>query len=733
MKQVVQNYRTGELAVEELPPPSLRPGGVLVQTAYSLISAGTERTIVETAQNSLVGKARERPDLVRQVFETFKREGLRATYEKVKAKLNQIKSLGYSASGVVIGVGADAGEFRVGDRVACAGAGYASHAEVIYVPKNLCVKVPEKASLESACYTTVGAIAMQGIRQADARLGESVAVIGLGLVGQITVQILKAAGCMVVGIDIDPRACELAKKSGADLVASDAAAARSACAALTEGRGADCVLITAGTKSNEPVELAGELARDRATVVIVGLVGLDVPRHSYFAKELELKLSRSYGPGRYDPQYEEKGTDYPIGYVRWTERRNMESFLRLVAGGEINTGLLTTHRFTVSKASDAYNLILGQGGQRYCGVVLEYPEAERTGPSHLVASPVRSLAADELSISFIGAGSFARGVLLPIVRRSPKVRLAVVATATGISAKNTAEQYGFAHSTTDAEQALDDGSQCIFIATRHDSHAALTAEALRRGKAVFVEKPLATSVEGLRDVVAAAIASSGFLMVGYNRRFAPLAKEIKRRMNATAPMTINYRVNAGQLPPDHWALDATEGGGRVIGEVCHFIDFAQFMTDALPARISAVKVDQSAGGLFVDDSIAITMSMTDGSIASIIYTAAGDSSVAKEHVEIFADRSVGVIEDFKTGYFIKAGKKTRLGTSSQDKGHADEIESFLAAARGSSEPPFSLESVVATSLACFAALEAAREFSVINIDPVSFIEQARGIQNQEGK
>jgi polar amino acid transport system substrate-binding protein len=733
MKQVVQNYRTGELAVEELPPPSLRPGGVLVQTAYSLISAGTERTIVETAQNSLVGKARERPDLVRQVFETFKREGLRATYEKVKAKLNQIKSLGYSASGVVIGVGSDAAEFRVGDRVACAGAGYASHAEVIYVPRNLCVKVPELASLESACYTTVGAIAMQGIRQADARLGEAVAVIGLGLVGQITVQILKAAGCVVLGVDIDPRACDLAKKSGADLVASDAASARSACAALTEGRGADCVLITAGTKSNEPVELAGELARDRAKVVVVGLVGMDVPRHSYYAKELELKLSRSYGPGRYDQQYEERGIDYPVGYVRWTERRNMESFLRLVAGGGIKTDLLTTHRFTVSNASDAYNLILGKGGERYCGVVLEYPEAERTRSSHTAASRVKSRAADELGVSFIGAGSFARGVLLPIVRRSPKVSLEVVATATGISAKNSAEQYGFAQSTTDAEQALGDQSQCVFIATRHDSHASLAAEALRRGKAVFVEKPLATSVEGLRDVAAAALGSSGFLTVGYNRRFAPLAKEIKKRLSNGSPRTIIYRVNAGQLPPDHWALDATEGGGRVIGEVCHFIDFAQFMTDGLPARVTAARVDQGAGGLFHDDSIAITIAMSDGSVASIIYTAAGDPSVAKEHIEIFADRSVGVIEDFKTGYFIKAGKKARLGGGGQDKGHAGEVESFLAAARGKAEPPFGLESLVATSLACFAALEAARDFSVINIDPVSFIEQARSIQNQEVK
>ncbi|HET8677296.1 MAG TPA: bi-domain-containing oxidoreductase [Blastocatellia bacterium] len=716
MKQVVQNYRTGELAVEELPPPSLRPGGVLVQTAYSLISAGTERTIVETAQNSLVGKARERPDLVRQVFDTFKREGLKATYEKVKAKLNQIKPLGYSASGLVIAVGPDAGEFRVGDRVACAGAGYASHAEVIYVPKNLCVKVPDNATLESACYTTVGAIALQGIRQADARLGETVAVIGLGLVGQLTVQILKAAGCQVIGIDVNKEACELAKKSGADLAVSDQASARTSCASLTEGRGADCVLVTAGTKSNEPVELAGELARDRAKVVIVGLVGMDVPRHSYYMKELELKLSRSYGPGRYDPNYEEKGIDYPAGYVRWTEKRNMEAFLRLIATGEVKTELLTTHRFAVSRASDAYALILGKGGERYCGVVLEYTEADRSPLKPAVATPVRSARSDELTVSFIGAGSFARGVLLPLVRRSPKVRLTSVATATGISAKNTAEQYGFSHSTTDYEQVLEDSSRCVFIATRHDSHASLAASALRRGKAVFVEKPLATTADGLRDVVMAARESSGLLMVGYNRRFAPIARDIKKRLSGAGPKTILYRVNAGQLPPDHWALDGVEGGGRVIGEVCHFIDFIQFLTDSLPATVSATTVAQNAGGGFVDDSVAIRISMTDGSVASIIYTASGDTSVAKEYVEVFADRSVAVIEDYKSGYFVKGGKKTRLGGRSQDKGHANEIESFISAARGQAAPPIGIESLTATSLACFAVNEAARDDSVVRID-----------------
>lgn len=717
MKQVVQNYRTGELKVEELPPPALKPGGVLVRTAFSLISAGTERTIVETAQSSLVGKARSRPDLVRQVFDTFKREGLRSTYEKVKSRLDQSKPLGYSASGVVIAVGSGVQEFRAGDRVACAGGGYATHSEVIFVPKNLCAKLPDGASLESACYTTVGSIALQGLRQADMRLGEAVAVIGLGLVGQLTVQLLKAAGCAVIGIDIDKAACELAKKSGADVVASDPQAARALTQSFTEGRGADCVVITAGTKSNDPIELAGELARDRARVVAVGSVGLDVPRHTYFAKELDLRISRSYGPGRYDPEYEEKGNDYPIGYVRWTENRNMEAFLRLAADGRINTNLLTTHRFTVSQAAEAYNLILTRGGERYCGVVLEYPQAEPQAAALKPTATVK-VASDELGVSFIGAGNFSRGVLLPIVKRAPKVKLIGVATATGISAKNAAGQFGFAHPTTDYEEILASGeTQAIFIATRHDSHAHLAAEALKRGKAVFVEKPLATNKEGLREVVDALRETNGLLTVGYNRRFAPVAKEVKERFQSrSGPMTIIYRVNAGQLPVDHWSYDATEGGGRIIGEACHFMDFVQYLTDALPVRVCAEGVSGKRTADYIDDSVVISMSLTDGSIASIIYTASGDRSVAKEQVEIFCDRGVAAIDDFKSGAFTRNGKRVKLGGGNQDKGHAAEISAFFESARGRTQAPISIESLVATSLASFAVIESAKDGAAVVLD-----------------
>ncbi len=718
MKQIVQNFRTGQLSVEELPQPALKAGGLLVRAAYSLISAGTERMVVETAQSSLVGKARSRPDLVRQVLDTLKRDGLRATYEKVTAKLNQIKALGYSASGTVMAIGEQVNGFQIGDRVACAGAGYASHAEVLFVPQNLCCKLPDAASLEAACYTTVGAIALQGIRQADVRLGEAVAVIGLGLIGQLTVQMLKAAGCRVLGFDIDGLACEAAKQSGADFVASSDDEVRRACQVMTEGRGADAIIITASTKSDAPVELAAELARDRARIVAVGMVGMNIPRNAYYLKELDVRLSRSYGPGRYDPQYEEKGNDYPIAYVRWTEKRNMEAFLQLVAEGKVKTELLTTHRFSVARAMDAYQLITNKASERYCGIVLEYPQTE-LAPNHLVqTSHAKKSEAATLGVSFIGAGNFARGVLLPIVKRAAKVRLEGVATATGINAKNTAEMFGFAYSTTDAEAILDNHeSHAVFIATRHDSHAELATKALRRGKAVFVEKPLATTAADLREVFQVAQATGNLLTVGYNRRFAPLAKEIKKHFDGRAGvLTLAYRINAGQIPPEHWTHDATEGGGRIIGEVCHFIDFAQFITDALPVTVSAALVPQKRSAGFVDDSVTVSMTMSDGSIASIVYTASGNKSVAKERVEIFGEQTVAILDDFKKAEIISGKKTIKLGGSAQDKGHAAEIAAFLQAAQGQTAAPISLESLAATSLACFAIIESAKTAQVCSID-----------------
>jgi len=735
MKQVLQNFRSGELSVQEVPPPVLMPGGVLVRTAFSLISAGTERTTIETAKSSLVAKAMSRPDLVSQVVDTLRREGIASTYRKVKSRLNQVKALGYSASGVVVAAGRGVDEFRAGDRVACAGAGFASHAETNFVPANLCARVPDEVSLDDACYTTVGAIALHGIRQSDARVGEVVAVIGLGLAGQLTVQLLKAAGCRVVGFDPDPEACKMALLSGADESCSNADEAIDRCRHLSEGRGADCILITAGSKSNQPVEMAAQLARDRARVVVVGLVGMDLPRHLYYEKEIELRISRSYGPGRYDPQYEEKGIDYPIGYVRWTEKRNMEAFLGLVAQGKVRPAILTTHRFPIDQAPEAYDVIIGKrvdrgGSQRpgepdtgdpgndgpaagykagyRCGVVLAYSEAPGLLSTRVVNTGIRKRAEGKIGIGFIGAGNFARGVQLPIIARLDDVKLTGVASATGVSGKNTAEQFGFGYSTSDYREILDDPeTHCVFVATRHDSHAEIAAQSLRHGKSVFVEKPLAITEEGLREVLDCASASAGQLFVGYNRRFSPLAVEIKKRLaGRTGSMSVVYRVNAGHLAADHWSYDPERGGGRVVGEVCHFVDFVQFLTDSMPLRVSAEGV--SIGPASLDDSCAISLRMADGSIASISYYASGNQSVPKERVEIYCDGSVATIDDFREGEYNSSGKSAKLGGGRQDKGHGVEVAAFLEVTAGKSESPFTLQSLAATTLATFAINDSVR-------------------------
>jgi predicted dehydrogenase len=593
---------------------------------------------------------------------------------------------------------------------------------MIFVPKNLCVALPDAVSLEAGCYTTVGAIALHGVRQSGARLGETVVVIGLGLVGQLTAQILKAAGCRVLGIDIDPRACELALKSGIDAACREADQASGLSLELTGGQGADCVLITAGAKSNQPVELASELARDRARIVVVGLVGMDLPRDRFYAKELELRLSRSYGPGRYDPDYEEKGNDYPIGYVRWTEKRNMEAIVDLMAGGRVNVDLLTTHRFAIDQAALAYDLIVKPADQFRCGVVLGYGPGSELLSNRVAHKPVRA-APDEVGISFIGAGNFARGVLLPALKRVPKTRLVGIAAATGVSANNTARQFEFSYSTTEPKEILTDtDTTCVFIATRHDSHARLAAECLDRGKAVFVEKPLAIDRAGLRMVLDAAARTDGFLMVGYNRRFAPLAMAVKEKIKERkGRLSVVYRANAGRMPGGHWSLDPDEGGGRIIGEVCHFIDFIQYLTGALPCQVSAFSTQPASSGL-VDDSAAIAIAFEDGSIGSIIYAASGDAAAGKERIEVFCDGVLFLIDDFKKAECFSKGRKSSLGGGRQDKGHSNEIAGFLEALRRGEPAPIGIESLAATSLATFGILESISTGNSVKIDARGFLQ-----------
>ncbi|HEX8903703.1 MAG TPA: bi-domain-containing oxidoreductase, partial [Longimicrobiaceae bacterium] len=654
MKQVVQHVRTRRLEVAEVPEPAPRAGGVLVRNVASLISAGTEKMLVDFAGKSLVGKARERPDLVRQVLDKVRKDGIGPTVQTVLSKLDQPLPLGYSCAGVVEEAGRGAPEFAPGDRVACAGMGYASHADVVFVPRNLAVAIPPEVSFEDAAYVTVGAIALQGVRVTEARLGEAVAVIGLGLLGQLAVQILRSAGCRVIGIDLDPAKVALARELGAEAAVLRTDDVQAAVSAFTGGRGADAVVITAATSSSDPVELAGEIARDRAVVTMVGATGMEIPRKPYYEKELQLRLSRSYGPGRYDPEYEEKGHDYPAGYVRWTERRNMEEFLRLIAAGQVTPAKLTTHRFPVDRAEAAYELIGGKTGEAFAGVVLTYPE--RRTPVRTVRLAERAPVAGALGVGFVGAGNFARAVLLPAFAKAERVSLVGVSTATGMNARAAGERHGFAYATTDTAALLADPAvHAVVVATRHGSHARFAAQALRAGKAVFLEKPLAIDEEGLAEVLAAQEESGGVLAVGFNRRFSPLAEEVRRAFTPGLPLAIQYRVNAGAIPRASWIHDPEDGGGRIIGEVCHFVDLCQFLADDIPVEVFAHALEGPEGGLH--DTVTITLRFAKGSIASIAYFATGDKSFAKERVEVFGGGTLAVLDDFREVTISRGGKR----------------------------------------------------------------------------
>lgn len=690
MKQVLQNFRTGVLKVDDVPETICQRGGVLVQNAASLISAGTEKMAIEFAQKSLAAKAKERPDLVRQVLTKLRRDGLLATINTVKARLDAPLPLGYSCAGVVREVGRGAEEFRVGDRVACAGMTYASHAETVFVPKNLTVKIPDGVSFDEAAFVTLGAIALQGVRTAEIKLGESVAVIGLGLLGQLSVQLLKAAGCRVIGIDLDPAKIALARTLGADAAVLRTEDVPAAVAQFTDGYGADAVLVAAAADTNDPIELAGVIARDRAIVAMVGAVKMDVPRKVYYEKELQLRLSRSYGPGRYDKQYEEQGVDYPVGYVRWTERRNMQEFLRLVATKAVQLAPLITHRFPIAQAETAYDIITGKSRENFLGVLLTYADTQTTATKTVALNAARTTA--DIRLGVIGAGNFAKSVLLPRLAKLPQVSLTGIATATGRNAKAIGEQYGFALCTTDYRELLQrEDLNTILIATRHDTHARLTAEAVRANKTVFVEKPLALSETELQDVAAAVAQTSGRVLVGFNRRFSSLSAELKEFFRNTESLAVTYRVNAGEIAKESWIQQA-EGGGRVLGEVCHFVDYLQFLTDAEPVEVFAY---QSAAGA---DTLTVILKMSDGSVGNINYLAQGDRAFPKERVEVYGGGRVAVLDDFRALEMWRAGKRKQSKRLTQDKGFDQELAAFVAAIRQGHEMPIAWRSLLLTTL-----------------------------------
>lgn len=709
MKQVLQNRKTGKPFVADVPVPALQQGRVLVRTVASLISAGTERAAVESISKGLVHEARQRPDLVKAVVAKVKADGLRNTVAAVRDKIAASQALGYSAAGLVIQVADDLDEFKVGDRVACAGIGFASHAEVISVPGNLCVHLPDSLSFEEGAFGTLGAIALQGLRLVQPTLGESVVVIGLGLVGQLTVQLLKANGCRVFGLDLDSQRVKLALELGADEAGLSNQDAVSAIEAWTHGYGADAVIVTAAADSNEPVELAAAVSRLKGRVVVVGMTGLDIPRQPFYMRELALTISMSYGPGRYDRDYEERGIDYPLPYVRWTEKRNIESFLQLVASRKIDVARLTTHHFPISEAEHAYALISGERNEPYLAVILNYdPMAEVPRRVELKPAVTRALE-NEIYVGVIGAGSYVPAMLLPHFKAAG-VNFKSIATASGVSAVDVGKRFGFEYAVSSAGDVLDDAqTNLIVIGTRHDLHAELTIAALQRNKNVLVEKPLALNDDELDQIIAAAKNSSGRLMVGFNRRFAPLARKVKEFFSARAtPLSILYRVNAGHVAKDHWAQDRHEGGGRIVGEVCHFVDFIQFIVSSPPISVFAKAVNAKSDQIVDADSVLITLTFADGSNGSIAYVSEGDKSLAKERIEIFGGGRSLVLDDFKRAYCYRDGREESIVLRAQDKGQQEQVRAICASILQGEPAPISLEELATTTRTTFRILDSLR-------------------------
>lgn len=720
MKQVIQHYRSGVLKVQEVPVPSVQPGGLLVANRASLISAGTEKATVHLAQKNLVGKAMERPDLVRKVLGKIQKEGITGTLRMVFDRLETPAALGYSCAGTLIDYGKGISGFSIGDRVACAGQNYASHAEVVMVPKNLCVKIPDEVAFEEAAFVTLGAIALQGVRQTEARLGERIAVIGLGLLGQLTVQLLKAAGCSVLVSDLDPAKLTLAKKLGADAVAGSKDLLDAA-ADFTEGYGVDAVLLTASTKENGPIEIAGAIARRKGRVVVVGAVGMNVPREPYYKKELELRLSTSYGPGRYDQEYEEKGRDYPYGYVRWTERRNMEAFLLLLQQKKIDVKSLMTHRFPIHEGEEAYRVMM-EGSEPYLGIVVTYPPVEEGSHkrSDRIIQVFPSNRAATIQMGIIGAGNHVKDRLLPVLKAMNTVSVRAVCTGTGLHAKAVAEKMDAAYCTSDYREVLkDDTVNAVLIATRHHDHGPMVLEALRAEKHIFVEKPLCLSEEELEEITAlyAEKAEKGLqLMVGFNRRFSPHMAEAKRFFQERKnPLVMLFRVNAGALPFEHWVQDPEVGGGRIVGEACHFIDFMQALCGAMPVSVHARRIGRHRSGI-TDDQSLLSLSFEDGSIGTVLYTAGGDPALGKERFEAFGDGKVLVIDDFIRSEFYVGGKKRLFKTGKQDKGFQSEMARFVETVAGGSGPATPFQEIRAVLRACFSAVESFRTGAVYQLD-----------------
>jgi predicted dehydrogenase/threonine dehydrogenase-like Zn-dependent dehydrogenase len=715
MKQLLQNISNGETLVVDVPIPQVQPGMALVRTQASLVSAGTERMLVEFGEKSLIGKALSRPDLVRQVVDKARREGVITTLEAAFNRLDQPMPLGYSSAGVIELLGEGVQGFKVGDRVACAGGGYAVHAEFALVPHNLLAYLPPQVDFESAAFTTLGAIALHGFRLSNAQLGETVGVIGLGLLGQLAVILAQAAGCQVFGVDLDEARVKSANQLGATAVQRSAAV--DAAQAFSHGRGLDNILICADTPADDPVELAGEIARDRGHIVAIGAVGQGLPRKVYYTKELSFINSRSYGPGRYDPTYEESGKDYPIGYVRWTEGRNLEAFVKLLADKQVDVRPLISHRFSIEEAPAAYELITGKSNQPFLGVLLTYPDTGKTivippeinQPLKKTVLPVTGV--NSVRLGVLGAGNFANAVMLPVLKKIPSIELVSITSGSGFHAQSASKKFQFKYVALSESEILNDPQvNTISILTRHQLHAEQVIHALQAGKHVFCEKPLAITPEQLSQIKQQILTSevSPLLMVGFNRRFAPMARRLYDSLSThREPLMATYRVNAGSLPLTHWTQDPMTGGGRIIGEACHFIDFLTYLVGVAPSKVTAQSLPDD--DRYREDNVAMTLEFPDGSIGTIFYLANGDKSFPKERIEVFSGGKVAVLDDFRTLELVSHRKRQVFrSTLRQDKGHQAEWEAFSAAIIAGGPPPIPYDHLLGVTAATFAAISSIR-------------------------
>ncbi|OGS21262.1 MAG: hypothetical protein A2252_08330 [Elusimicrobia bacterium RIFOXYA2_FULL_39_19] len=713
MKQVIQNYKTGELKLLEVPSPYCKSNSVIIQNMVSLISIGTEKQMIELGQKSLLGKAKARPDLVKRFIAKAKKEGLIKTFNEALGRMDNPVPLGYSSSGIVIEVGRDVHKFTPGDRVACIGAGFASHAEFVAIPENLCVKLPENAvtkepvSFEEGSFGMLGIVALHGIRCANLKFGENVAVVGLGLLGLISVQILKAYGCQVIATDISNSKLDMAKKLGADVVCVLPEFVNK-CNILSEGAGVDAVILTVATKTEEPVNLAVEASRFKGKIVLVGVADIHPNRNEMWHKEVEIIVSCAGGPGTFDPFYEIQGIDYPFGYVRWTENRNLQEFLRLIADKKISMSSLITHRFSINEAEKVYENLMSNTGGPYVGVTLNYPESN-SKKNTIILKNTQQKTEKQISLGVIGAGLFGKALMLPALKKNKAFNLHTISTATGPNGQNVGLKYGFSACTTNYKEVIANPNiNALMILTSHSAHCSMVLKALDSGKHIFVEKPLCINENELSRIITAyeALNIKPAFTVGYNRRFSPLALKLKNFfINRQDPLIMTYRVNPGFVPADSWVHQPEEGGSRIIGEMCHFVDMMQYVSGSLVSKVFAERISANNKTALNSDNISITFKFNDGSIGNLIYTASGDKSFSRERMEAFCEGKTIVLDDYRILTTFNNGKQNKISLWNQDMGYDSEISNFAETILGKTKPILTPEEFFNSTLTVIKANE----------------------------